>query len=145
MYNCILALLFVATISQVPADSKDGKELTRLETVWNEAHVKGDSETLDKMWDKELVVTVPKMMPLTKSQSLEVWKSGKFKIESYKSSDVNIKVHGDTAVVTGRIARTRTIGDRKLDDNWLFTKVYVRDKDTWKVLAFHASDVPEKK
>jgi ketosteroid isomerase-like protein len=149
MINSVVVLLAVATLTQAPktdaAESKDSNALFRLEDVWNEAHVKGDGEALDRLWANDLVVTVPNMARMTKAQSLAVWKSGKFKFERYQSSDVHIKVYGDAAVVTGHLQRTRTIGTRKVEDDWLFTKVYVRAKDGWQVVAFHASATPQEK
>ena len=149
MVNIVIvaALLAVATLAQAPmanADaSKDSKALSQLEGVWNEAHMKGDAKALDELWADDLVVTVPGMAPMTKTQSLAIWKSGKFKFERYQTSDVRIKVYGDAAVVTGHMQRARTMGDRKAEDDWLFTKFYVRAKGSWQVVAFHASVVPQ--
>lgn len=151
MVNIVIvaALLSVTALAQSPmagADvSKDSKTLSQLENAWNEAHVKGDAKTLDELWDVDLVVTVPEMPRMTKTQSLAIWKSGKFKFERYQTSDVHIKIYGDAAVVTGRLQRTRTMGDRKVEDDWLFTKFYVRAKDSWQVVAFHASVAPQEK
>jgi ketosteroid isomerase-like protein len=149
MMNGVLVLLAVSALSQTPkaeaADSKDSEAMSRLEAVWNEAHMKGDAAALDRLWAGDLVVTVPGMPAMSKTQSLAVWKSGKFKFDRYESSDVKTKVFGDAAVATGRMQRARTFGDRKMEDDWLFTKVYVRDKDGWKVVAFHASQAPQGK
>lgn len=151
MVNIVIvaALLSVTALAQAPiagADaSKDSKTLSQLENAWNEAHVKGDAKALDELWADDLVVTVPEMPWMTKTQSLAIWKSGKFKFERYQTSDVHIKVYGDAAVVIGRLQRTRTMGDRKVEDDWLFTKFYVRAKDSWQVVAFHASVVPQEK
>ncbi|MBO0863217.1 MAG: nuclear transport factor 2 family protein [Chloracidobacterium sp.] len=143
----VAALLAVATFAQRPDGqrnaSKDSKSLSQLEGVWNEAHVKGDAHTLDELWGDDLVVTVPGMPSMTKTQSLAIWKSGKFKFERYQTSDVRIKVYGDAAVVTGHMRRSRTMGDRKAEDDWLFTKFYMRAKGRWKVVAFHASTAPQ--
>lgn len=149
MINIVVVLLAVAVHNQIPkaeaADSKDSEALSRLEAAWNEAHMKGDAAALDRLWAGDLVVTVPGMPAMTKAQSLGVWKSGKFKFDRYESSDVKTKVFGDAAVATGRMQRARTFGDRKMEDDWLFTKVYVRGKNGWQVVAFHASPAPQGK
>ena len=146
MMNLVVCLLAVAALDQKPKaeadDTKDGEALSRLEAAWNEAHLKGDAGALDRLWAGDLVVTVPGMPAMTKAQSLAVWKSGKFKFDRYESSDVKNKVFGDAAVATGRMQRARTFGDKKMEDDWLFTKVYVRGKDGWQVVAFHASPAP---
>lgn len=147
MVNGVIVMFALSISAQAPAadgnQSKDSKELSRLEDAWNEAHLKGDSAALDKLWGEELVVTVPKMPSFSKAQSLAVWKTGRFKFERYQTSDVRIKVLGDVAIATGRVQRTRRMGDRKMEDDWLFTKTYVRTKGGWQVVAYHASDGPE--
>ncbi len=146
MVNTVAVLIAAAMLGQTSTNdtADDIKTLSRLEETWNEAHLKGDADTLRKLWGKDLVVTVPNMPAFSRDQSLAVWKSGKFKLARYETSDVRIRLYGDAAVVTGRLQRTRHMGDRKTDDDWLFTKTYVRTKDGWQVVAFHASEAPKK-
>jgi ketosteroid isomerase-like protein len=126
-----------------PGETADTTELTRLEHVWNEAHVRGDAEALDRLWSDEFVVTVPGMTVLTKAEAIGVWRSGKMKFQRYETSDLRVRVYNDAAVVTGRLRRTRHFNDREMDDDWRFTKVYVRSAGRWQVVAFHASTVAQ--
>jgi len=119
--------------------SADAEELTRLETVWNEAHTRGDAEALDRLWAEELVVTVPNMPVMTKPESLGIWRSGRMKFQRYQTSEVQIRVYGETAVVTGRLERTRNLNGRDVEDNWRFTKVYIRREGRWQVVSWQAS------
>ena len=48
-------------------------------------------------------------------------------------------------MVTGRVQRSRSIGEESVEDDWQFTKVYVRRADGWKVVAWHASARPEER
>ena len=70
-----------------------------------------------------------------------MFKVGGMKFDRYESSDIQSRVYGETAIVTGRIKRTRTIGGKTIDDDWRFTKVYLRRAGNWQVVSFHASDV----
>jgi hypothetical protein len=47
----------------------DRVELQRLERVWNEAHIRGDSDTLSRLWADDLEVAVPKMPVMKKGNS----------------------------------------------------------------------------
>jgi len=141
----VITLLTLATLTQGADASADSKALFQLEATWNEAHLKGDTAALDKLWASDLVVTVPEMPQLNKTQSLAIWKTGKFKFTSYQTSRVQIKVYGDAAVVTGRLQRTRARSDLKIADDWLFSKFYLRAKEGWQVVAFHASPAPPEK
>jgi uncharacterized protein (TIGR02246 family) len=134
-------LLISVTLTQAQQSKADNEELAKLETAWNEAHLKGDAAVLAQLWEDSLVVTVPGMAPMNKSASLAVWRSGQFKFDKYETSEIDIRVYGDAAVVTGRLLRTRTFNGRTADDNWRFTKMYIKQRGQWKVIAYHASPV----
>lgn len=148
-----LALPIVACIlawSLAPGTAQEDKkanangaiqtELQRLEKVWNDAHLAGDTAALNALWADELVVTVPKMPLFNKAQSLAIWRTGKMKFKRYETSDLVFRVIGDTAVVTGALIRERTFAAKVIREDWRFTKVYVRRDGKWRVVAWHASE-----
>ena len=137
-----LLLLAGALASQaaVSAPDADVAEVTRLEAVWNDAHLRSDASGLDRLWADELVAILPKMTPLSKKDALAFLRSGRMKFLRYESSDVAVRVYGDAAVATGRLLRSRELGGQTTQDNWRFTKVYIRRAGQWHVVAFHASD-----
>ena len=119
--------------------SSDVAELSRLEQVWNDAYVHGNIEPLEQLFADDLVVTMTDMALLTKAQSIRLLRSGHLKFPRYQTSDIRIRVYNDAAVVTGRLQRTRTVNGNNIDDDWRFTKVYVRRAGKWQVVAWHAS------
>jgi len=127
---------------QTRSRASDSTELVRLEGAWNQAHMKGDASALDRLWADELVVTASGMTPMSKEQSMTFFRSGRMKFQQYTSSEIHVRLLGETAVVTGRIHRKRTIGDRNVEDDWLFTKTYTRRSGRWQVAAWHASLPP---
>ena len=136
-----LSAMLVAFVGfQAPAPDPD-VALARLEVEWNAAHVQGDATTLGRIFADDLVVVVPGMRPLGKTDSLGMFKVGGMKFDRYESSDIQSRVYGETAIVTGRIQRTRTIGGKTMNDDWRFTKVYLRRAGNWQVVSFHASNV----
>ena len=144
-FKCLLLVSLLTGVSQKPAretrESRDIKELTRLESVWNEAHLRGDAAALDKLWAEDLFVTVPDMPVMNKEESLAIWKSGKMKFDIYRTSDIRIRVYGDSAVVTGQLVRIRDANSKEFEDDWRFTKVYVRRQGKWLVVTWHGSHV----
>ncbi|HKO96379.1 MAG TPA: nuclear transport factor 2 family protein [Pyrinomonadaceae bacterium] len=140
----LLAILVVPIIcveANDTGDSHDIKELQLLEKVWNDAHLRGDVEALDKLWAEDLFVTMPDMPVMNKEESLAVWKSGKTKFDIYRTSDIRIRVYGNSAVVTGQLVRIRDASSKKFEDDWRFTKVYVRRGGRWQVVTWHGSHV----
>jgi ketosteroid isomerase-like protein len=142
---CGVAWIIVTVAAQEPTAhvraSTDAQELTRLETVWNDAHVRGDADALDRLWADDLVVTVPGMPVMGKPETIGIWRSGRMRFQRYETSDLRIHVYADAAVVTGRVQRARETNGQDVRDDWRFTKVYVRRGGRWQVVAWHASEV----
>ena len=138
MWISAVLVAFVGLQEQV---SGTDVALTHLEADWNTAHMLGDATTLGRLFADDLVVVVPGMRPLSKADSLGMFKVGGMKFDRYESSDTQFRVYGETAIVTGRIKRTRTIGGKTMADDWRFTKVYLRRAGNWLVVSFHASNV----
>ena len=138
---CLPAIGFGQKPGRHTRESAGVKELGRLEKVWNDAQVSGNAVALDRLWANDLVVTVPNMPVMDKSESLEFVRSGKLKFQIYKTSDIRIRVYGDAAVVTGQLERTRASNRGEFEDDWRFTKVYVRRAGRWQVVAWHGSPV----
>jgi len=141
--NLALVVLMIGLQSQPQPDTSEVKELMRLESVWNEAHEKGDASVLEKLWADDLEVTVPRMPVMSKSEVLGFARSGRMKFQRYQTSDLKVRVYGDAAVVSGRLQRTRTLGEKAVNDDWRFTKLYVRREGRWQVVAFHASEAAQ--
>ncbi|MGZ8851165.1 MAG: nuclear transport factor 2 family protein, partial [Thermoanaerobaculia bacterium] len=112
----------------------------RLERVWNDAHVRGDAAALEALWANDLTVIVPKMQVITKDVALNIARSGHMHFQRYETSDVKVRQYGDSAVVTGRLNRTRDMNGTVVVDDWRFTKTYVHRDGRWQVVAFQASE-----
>ena len=141
----VIAMVFAAG-SKSPAQAThdaDVRELQRLETVWNEAHERGDADALEKLWADDMEVAVPRMPVLTRTEAVKFARSGRMKFLSYRTSDVRVRVYDNAAVVTGRLQRTRSINGQEMSDDWRFTKTYIRDSQQWRVVSFHASEAAQ--
>lgn len=146
MYVCVKVAavsLTLAALLQQPAnkqpESADIQELSRLEKVWNEAYVRSDADTLATLCADDLVVTMSDMQILNKQQSLAILRSGKVSFLRYVTSDLRIRVYDNSAVITGLLKRTRLSQGKETNDEWRFTKVYIRTVGKWQVVAWHAS------
>lgn len=141
-------VLFIAIASAnacfaQPGRDADIRQLENLEQVWNHAHETGNADALDRLWADDLEVDVPRMAVMTKAEALGFARSGRMKFLSYTTTDIRIRLYGDTAVVSGRMKRTRTMNGNNVSDNWRFTKVYVKQEQQWRVVSFHASEAPQ--
>ena len=138
------AWLVAFTLVQAPVgDARvdaDVTALARLEADWNAAHARGDAAALEPLFADDLVVVVPGMRVMTKADSVGILASGRMKFDRYETSETKFRVYDATAIVTGRLRRTRVVAGATADDDWRFTKVYLRRAGRWQVVSFHASN-----
>ena len=134
--SLIALVLSHAAGSQAPAGT-DLTTLTRLEAEWNAAHLRGDAAALERLFDDDLIVVVPGMRVMTKADAVGMFTAGRMKFDRYETSETKVRAYTDTAIVTGRLRRTRVIAGATADDDWRFTKVYVCRDGRWQVVSFH--------
>ena len=140
----LAASALVVVLGQVAAAQPSPADLAtfaNLETAWNTAHVRGDADTLSRIFADDLIVIVPGMRLLNKADSLGMFTTARMKFDKYESSETQVRIYDSTALVTGRIRRTRTIAGKTMEDDWRFTKVYLRRSDNWQVVSFQASNI----
>ena len=139
MHTLIIAMLLLQQAPSLPKDAPDLKDLYRLETVWNDAHVKADADALDQLWANDLVVTVSSMPVMSKAEALAMVRSNRMPFSKDETSELNVRRFGNSAVVTGQLLRERSMNGKTITDNWRFTKTYVMVGGRWRVVAWHAS------
>ena len=145
MHPILIALLLAWPQGAVSKDVYDVKELHGLEAVWNDAHVKGDADTLDKLWANDLILTIAAMPAMKKADALAMVRSNRMPFTKYDTSELNVMRFADTALVTGRLHRERTMNNKNVIDEWRFSKFYLISDGQWRVVHWHASPAaPEK-
>ena len=138
LLSVLLVVSMQATVTGT--NSNDQSTFERLEAEWNRAHVQGDASVLDRLYGGDVVIVVPGMRVMTKSDALGMLQPGRMTFDRYDTSELQVRVYDQMAIVTGRLRRTRVIADKKADDDWRFTKVYARRAGGWQVVSFHASN-----
>src|SRR6202049_1907329 len=110
-WGLLLNLLMIATPTLVSAQQSMGKdpqavdnlkdEVLKIEEERNQALQKGDADALDRIYTEDLVYTNARGYVLTKAQHLADIKAKSLKLTSFKHSDVEVRVHGSTGIVSG--------------------------------------------
>ncbi len=136
----LLSLLFLAVAAAAKPDTD--QEFIRLEQVWNQAHLDNDAAVLETLWADDLTVMVPGMAAMGKSDALSFVKTGRMKFSRYETTELKVRSFGDTAIVSGNLFRSRTLGGTLREDRWQFMKVYARRSGKWMVVAFTATEAP---
>jgi ketosteroid isomerase-like protein len=66
------------------------------------------------------------------------------KYEIFENYDMKVRLHGDTAVVTGKTHTKGLSGGKPFDFQFQFTDTFVKDSRRWRLLAGHVSKLPTK-
>jgi ketosteroid isomerase-like protein len=80
----------------------------------------------------------------TRADDIEEAKKVDPKYEIFENHDMKVRVHGDTAVVTGTTHTKGISGGKPFDAEFQFTDTFVKDSGRWRLFAGHATKiVPE--
>ena len=99
----------------------------------------GDTAAIDRLYTNDYVSTSAVGMVRTKAEVLDDFKSGALKVTSLSSDDVKVRVHGDSAIVTGTSTINGTDKGREMKGASRFTQVWVKRNGSWQLAAFHLS------
>ena len=119
------------------------EELKKLENDRAQAVLKGDTATLDRMTADDYTVINISGQLLTKAQVLEAIKSGDLKYDQLENNDLQVRVYGDTAVLTGRTAQKGQFKGKDISGQTRFTRVYLKQHGKWQAVAFQATRIAE--
>jgi ketosteroid isomerase-like protein len=117
-------------------------ELLTLNQVYDDALIAGDIATLGELYADDFTYTSTAGEVLDKAQQLELFRSGKLKIESGVSESVKIRVYGDTGVVTGFFRSQGQLEGQPFNSSERFLSVWVKDGTQWQLVAEQATEVP---
>ncbi|HEX7961814.1 MAG TPA: nuclear transport factor 2 family protein, partial [Terriglobales bacterium] len=115
MKRILLLTIAVLTLScllmaqaKTQKNSNVADEIKKLEQQRNEAILKGDTATLDKLTSDDYTNTTAQGKVEKKAEIMDGFKSGKIKFDSRELSDLDVRVYGNTAVVTGEVNQKAT-------------------------------------
>jgi hypothetical protein len=149
MHYALLAVLFSvlapgqaresASTLRAASDTNAQKEIKDLERSRYEAILRGDSALIERTTADDFTLTKADGTVATKADLVNALKSGSVKYQTVDESELQVRLYGNTAVVTGRstanAARGVITGDLR------FTRVYVHHNGVWQVVSSQQTSV----
>lgn len=138
MKRYCIHLILLLSLSASAQDATEQHILT-LEDQWSDALVKADTVALERLYTDDIVYTHTNGTVNTKAQFLDSIKAGKARYLSVERSDVGVRIHGDTAIVSFRAVikvNAVTLPSRILH-------VFVRQNGAWRMAAYQSTRVPD--
>lgn len=116
------------------------QELKRLENEWLNSYLRGDKQTFERIVADNFTRTDESGKFATKAEEKELVQAPPASVKaSLTNEDVQVRVYGETAIVTGRIISKVQGG---LNFQSRFTDTFVKRNGRWQAVARHYSRIP---
>lgn len=130
------ALLLLAAAA---AHADDREAVIRLDKEISVATWTADAVWFEENLADDYVLVTPTGTMKSKREVIEELAAPGMKVEPFEPFDVQVRLYGDTAVVTGRMKQRFVLGGIRYANDLRYTDVYVKRKGRWLLVSGHAS------
>ena len=141
-----IVALPLATFCQQPYPNnaaKTARALMKQESRWVRAVLRHDVRTMDKLLAYDYVGVSSGGDVKNKAQTMADFRSAPVRFLEIKLDDFNLRVEGDSYVVSGRAKVKARVGDQVLFQQFRYAKIYVKRRGRWQVIEMHMTHVTE--
>jgi len=117
------------------------KQVEELEQQWRVAQLHGDTATIDRLLADDYMGITSNGILQTKDETLARLRSGQLTFKRLDLTEVKVRVHGITAVVTSRADVQSVQNGIERDGVYRYTRVYQLQAGNWKVVNFEATRI----
>lgn len=142
----LTAALLLAALPLVPAraqETGDAAEIRSLELKIADWYKSRQIQTFAALLDDDFVITFEDGSTYGKTGYLSYSASSSTVVESVEISDMRVRLHGETAVVTGVYHEKGNDSRQAYDYHDRFTDVWMKKSGKWRLIAAHYA-VPSK-
>jgi ketosteroid isomerase-like protein len=123
-------------------DTTTEQSVLDFQTARFNAMVNADLESLEDLLAEDLTYTHTTGWIETKSEFLSTVESGRIDYVAVTPREVNVRIYGDIAVLTGLSRMQGKVGDRAVDFTIRFTDVSRRIGNSWQLVAWQSAKLP---
>lgn len=121
--------------------SETEREIRKLERELIEAILRRDSAFLNNIMADDLSAITPFGDLLGKAVMINF--DDNLVNESIVTDEIKVRIYGDTAIVTGRATLQSRYANQDLSGQYRFTRVYFKQKENWRIVAYQATRIAE--
>ena len=139
-----LVLTAEPTAAPDSAETRVKAELMQLERDIGRANVERDAAFFERVEADEFIFTDSNGGLTTKKEDVDGVRkppNPDVKLLAYDADDMQVRVYGDTAVVTGRTTTRQLVKGEERTGRSRFTDVFVRRDGRWQIVAGHSSRI----
>jgi ketosteroid isomerase-like protein len=115
------------------------EKILTLESKWNAAYKHGDIAAMDSLLAEDFIITVEDGGTFSKSGYIAENGRPTLHVEISEMSGLKVRMHGNTAVVTGVYHEKGISNGKPYENRDRFTDVWMNINDRWQVIASHYS------
>jgi ketosteroid isomerase-like protein len=138
----VLVSLTVSVCASLSAQNKPDSPSSKIlaaEDKWNAAYKRGDMVTMESLLAEDFIITLEDGSTLSKPGYIAHNGDSTLHIENTEMTDLNVRMHGNTAVVTGAYHEKGTSRNKPYEYRDRFTDVWMNIGGRWQVVASHYS------
>lgn len=140
-----VVVLSLIGLSAAAADDSVEKTLIGLEKSWAKAIEAKDVKAMDAILADSFISVEPDGQLLNKKQYLEARVKDPEKIESSSLEDMQVRVHGHAATVTGRYLVKGKLNDARVTHEFRWVDVFISQNGSWKCVSTQLTPLLKKK
>jgi ketosteroid isomerase-like protein len=118
-------------------DQATQQTLVQFGHEWVAAELASDAGRLANVLTDDFLCVGPFGFVINKEQYLHGRRNGDLKHTAFDWSDVQLRVHDDTAIAVGTQTQTSTFQDRDASGTFRATQVLFHNGDGWKIGSLH--------
>jgi hypothetical protein len=138
-------ILCAALAAAAGALGDDAQSIRRLDKEISVATWTADPVWFEENLSDDYVLVTPTGSVKTKREVIRELSTPGMRMEPFDPFDVQVRLFGDIAVVTGRMRQRFILGGIRYANDLRYTDVWVKRKARWSLVSAHASTVATKR
>lgn len=135
----LLCSLPVVVLPLTAQDKSDAETVHTLELKWSESYLKRQVDVLASLMADDFIITIEDGSTYSKTGYISHSAEPSLHVEVAEMSDLKVRMHGSTAIVTGAYHERGEDNGKPYEDHDRFTDVWMKIGGKWQVIASHYS------
>ena len=139
----LIFFLLLSSVGLAAQEKSDAATVRALETKWTASYKDRSIDILSSLLAEDFVITIEDGNVYSKAGYITHSADTSVRVEVAELSDLKVRVHGDTAIVTGAYHERGESGGKRYEYHDRLTDVWMKMNGKWQVVSSHYS-VPYK-
>jgi ketosteroid isomerase-like protein len=139
----VLCLFGVLAANAWAQEKSDSATVRSLELKWTESYKQRNIDILSSLLSEDFVITIEDGSVYSKAGYISHSADASVHVNVAELSDLKVRIHGDTAIVTGAYHEKGESGGKPYEYHDRLTDVWMKSGGKWQVISSHYS-VPYK-